>query len=341
MATNANATMKLATEDHPNSLVDLSGISPEKNSKRRHSQANGDDEYNNSSRLPCDVLHLNVGGHVTAVLRRTLTSVEGSMLASRFSGRWDDSIEKDRDGNFFIDQPYELFEPMINYLRAKACETALAPPVTSPEFHSEEKRRDFVRMVEYFGMTSGIYPTVMEMCRGEPESAQICGHPHMSVMSRDWATFTLETRGHKRPITSFSVVLGEVERAQIGWVRTGHFVKKLRPGDHKGVGEEKFSFGLDCCRGGLLYQGSFTMLDGISTEKGTVIRCENKGERWLVNGQLVASSIALEETFQLPPDLQQYSLIPAFSGKGDWKVCEVELDPVTSDHKATISHAHL
>ena len=54
-----------------------------------------------------EVLHLNVGGDLTAVLRRTLTSVEGSMLASRFSGRWDDSLERDRDGNFFIDQVRE------------------------------------------------------------------------------------------------------------------------------------------------------------------------------------------------------------------------------------------
>lgn len=100
---------------------------------------------------PCDVLHLNVGGTLTAVLRKTLTSVEGSMLASRFSGRWDDSLEKDKDGNFFIDQPMELFGPMIDYLRAKACETALAPPVTTPDFENEKKRRDFVRMVEYFG----------------------------------------------------------------------------------------------------------------------------------------------------------------------------------------------
>jgi hypothetical protein len=48
-----------------------------------------------------DVLHLNVGGSTNiAVLRRTLTHFENSMLASRFSGRWDDSIEKDKDGNF-------------------------------------------------------------------------------------------------------------------------------------------------------------------------------------------------------------------------------------------------
>jgi hypothetical protein len=29
------------------------------------------------------------------------------MLAAKFSGRWDDSLEKDADGNFFIDQPIE------------------------------------------------------------------------------------------------------------------------------------------------------------------------------------------------------------------------------------------
>ena len=212
------------------------------------------------------------------------------MLASRFSGRWDDSLEKDRNGNFFIDQPIALFQPMIDYLRAKACQTALAPPVTSPEFESEAQRRNFVRMVEYFGMTPGIYPTVMEMCRGEPETADIGSHPNLGVTAREWATFTLGIRGHNRPITSFSVILGQVERAQIGWVRTGHFVKKLRPGDHKGVGEEKYSFGLDCCRGGLLYEGAFTKLDGLSIGKGTVIRCENKGARWLVNGHLVTNS---------------------------------------------------
>ena len=38
---------------------------------------------------PSDVLHLNVGGTKTTVLRRTLTSFPGSMLAARFSGRWD------------------------------------------------------------------------------------------------------------------------------------------------------------------------------------------------------------------------------------------------------------
>jgi len=52
------------------------------------------EEANPSLGTPSDVLNLNVGGTVISVLRRTLTSIEGSMLASRFSGRWDDSLEK-------------------------------------------------------------------------------------------------------------------------------------------------------------------------------------------------------------------------------------------------------
>ena len=298
-------------------------------------------QRSSSIERPSDVLHLNVGGTLTAVLRRTLTAIEGSMLASRFSGRWDDSLEKDKDGNFFIDQPIELFLPMIDYLRAKSCETTLAPPVTSPEFDNSRRLKDFVRMVEYFGMTPGIYPTQLEMCRGDVSTAQISGHPNLGVNSSEYATFTLETRGHKRPIISFSVILGDVEKIQIGLVRTNHFVKKLRPGEHKGVGMERYSMCLDCSRGGLLYEGSFTKLEGLTMEKGTLIRCINKGEKWTVNGQVVASSIALEDSFHLPPDLQQYSLIPAFSGTGSWQICEVELDPMTSDHKTTISQAHL
>jgi hypothetical protein len=90
---------------------------------------------------PSDVLHLDVGGTCIAVLRRTLTSVEQSMLSSRFSGRWDESLEKDRDGNFFIDQPIELFLPMVNYLRAKACETPLGPLVRSPHLKDYETRQ--------------------------------------------------------------------------------------------------------------------------------------------------------------------------------------------------------
>lgn len=203
-----------------------------------------------------DVLNLNVGGDKIAVLRRTLTSVEGSMLASRFSGRWDDSLEKDAEGNFFIDQPIELFRPMINYLRAKSIEMTQAPNVKSPHPKDYDTRQDFYRLVEYFGMTNGIYPSVIELHRGEAESFEIGAFPDCFVKSDEWNTFTVQTQGHKREITSFEVVLGQVERMQIGWINESRYVECLSE-DHKcGVGEEENSLALDCCRGGLLNQVS-------------------------------------------------------------------------------------
>ena len=281
---------------------------------------------------PSDVLHLNVGGSLIGVLRRTLTLVEGSMLASRFSGRWDDSIEKDRDGNFFIDQPIELFQPMINYLRAKACETPLGPPLKSPHLKDYEMRQDFYRMVEYFGMTGGIYPCMIELYRGDLNSAEISDFPDNIVVAKEWSTFTVNIQGHKREITSFEVVLGNVERAQIGWINEAKYVENLS-NDPNGVGEEANSVALDCCRGGLLNQGEYTKLEGLSIRAGSVIRCEQKGHRWLVDNKLVVSSVASDETAHfennfLPPghvNGQADKIIPCFSFKGDCRLSQIEL----------------
>jgi len=281
-----------------------------------------------------DVLHLNVGGDPIAVLRRTLTSVEGSMLASRFSGRWDESLEKDSNGHFFIDQPIELVRPMINYLRAKACETPMGPPVKSPHLKDYELRQDFYRLVEYFGMTPGIYPTVIELHRGEPGSAEIGSFPDCYVKSSEWSTFTVQTQGHGREITSFEIVLGNVERMQIGWINESMYVENLSNDHRSGVGEEENSLALDCCRGGLLNQGEFTNLEGLSIGAGSIIRCEQKGHRWIVDGDLVVSSIASDETrhFQnnfLPPtghvNNSSDKIIPCFSGKGHWTVSQIVL----------------
>jgi molybdopterin-biosynthesis enzyme MoeA-like protein len=49
-----------------------------------------------------EVISLNVGGTSLAVLRSTLTSVEGSMLAGMFSGRWESSLVKDKHGDVFV-----------------------------------------------------------------------------------------------------------------------------------------------------------------------------------------------------------------------------------------------
>jgi hypothetical protein len=64
----------------------------------------------------------------------------------------------------------------------------------------------------------------------------------------------VQTLGHNRDITSFEVVLGSVERMQIGWINESRYVENVSEDHKNGVGEEENSLALDCCRGGLLNQ---------------------------------------------------------------------------------------
>ncbi len=233
-------------------------------------------------------------------------------------------MERDKNGNLFIDQPINLFEPMINYLRAKANETPLGPPVKSPHLKEYEARMDFYRMVEFYGMSLGIYPCNIELYRGDVGCADISDYPDCSVTARDWSTFTLQTQGHEREIISFEVVLGNVERMQIGWINESKYVENLSNDKNNGVGEELNSLALDCCRGGFLNQGEFIKLEGLSIGSGSVIRCEQKGCRWFCDGRLVISSIASDDTthfvntFHPPGQVngKDDKIIPSFSGKG-------------------------
>lgn len=145
------------------------------------------EETNPAAGNPSDVLRLNIGGSRIDVLRRTLTSVEGSMLASRFSGQKDDSLEKDADGNFFIDQPMDLFLPLVDYLRAKACMTPLARPVKSPPFGDKDERNNFSRMLEYYGMTLGVYP--FGIFEGDDNDSPISGYLDYSIETEQWNLF--------------------------------------------------------------------------------------------------------------------------------------------------------
>ena len=101
-----------------------------------------------------DVLHLNIGGSTNiAVLRRILTQFEDSMLASKFSGRWDDSIAKDKDGNFFLDHDPTEFLKLINFLRMvdQKSRADLHVPVPIADIN-------FCWLLEYYGLMLSVYP---------------------------------------------------------------------------------------------------------------------------------------------------------------------------------------
>lgn len=279
---------------------------------------------------PSDVLHLNVAGKSMAVLRRTLTSVEGSMLASRFSGRWDANIEKDENGHYFIDQDPELFEAMINYLRHRSNETEKYP-VESPSFDTTRRNVDFYRMVEYYGMTLGIFPSELKVVykveNVEDEDA-ITLPGLLEVNATDWCTLDISRHGHNRIISSYEVTLGPVQRVQIGWLYTPG---KTHPsyGNSIGVGDVENTLALDLSRSCFLQNGHRTDISGLELKEGTVVRSEDFGNRWFVNGRLVASINADDPAVTITGASQynaQYIdyMIPVISVKGAAKISAIE-----------------
>ena len=350
-------------------------------------QNNYMDEYKSH-----EVLRLNIGGENTcSTLRKTLCLFGNSALASKFSGRWDDRIEKDKDGNFFIDQPVELFRPLLNYLRAKSDEASYQtndsfinhhgasniPPVLSPKVE-DRLWYDFIRMIECYGLTEGVFPTTINIHRGNPDKASIIKSltdPNTIVSTKQWSTFIMKPYGHNREIKSFEIELGNVESPCIGWAKIQDkcfnkkdlFIPYINNDDNnccrsaKGVGQDKQSVALGLGysskdsnneeKVGISLNGTFISLDNgaIEFKQGTKIRCEDRGNKWYVNDALVAvgsnTSIRNKNEFMckngiIPNassatnglsiitefDLNIVNLVPAFSGKGDWRVTKVELD---------------
>jgi hypothetical protein len=103
-----------------------------------------------------DIIHLNVGGHKLTTKRSTLCQVEGSLLASMFSGRWEDSLERDQDGAIFFDFNPQYFLVILDYLRAKKIATP-ENPVPLPKV-PEDQAKNFNNLLEYLGLSDEIVP---------------------------------------------------------------------------------------------------------------------------------------------------------------------------------------
>lgn len=230
---------------------------------------------------PSDVIHLNVGGKRLDVLRRTLCSVEGSMLASKFSGRWDDSLEKDRDGNFFLDHDFDDFKMMIDFLPNKAIESPKFP-VLSPKGGGQ-----FYRLLEYYGMTDGVYPTRFVPCY-EPDGAEVEVTKAGRIYSNEWATFELVREGHTRNVKSIEIRLGKCERLQFGIQYLGGNNLKFDYSQSTGVGDIANTCAIDTVRSCALNAGHRTDISGMEVNEGSIIKLEE--DNWYVDGELFAST---------------------------------------------------
>ena len=107
-----------------------------------------------------DIVHLNVGGKRMTTKKSTLCQVEGSLLASMFSGRWEDGLERDKDGCIFFDFNPQYFSLILDYLRAKKIETpenrALLPKIPS------EQLKNFNILVGYLDLKEELTSTITE-----------------------------------------------------------------------------------------------------------------------------------------------------------------------------------
>ena len=110
-----------------------------------------------------DIINLNVGGKKMTTKRSTLCQVEGSLLASMFSGRWEDSLARDEDGRIFFDFNPQYFVYILDYLRARTIATA-ENPAPLPKV-AEDQVKHFSNLVEYLGLGDEIVPPVI----GPPE----------------------------------------------------------------------------------------------------------------------------------------------------------------------------
>ena len=292
-----------------------------------------------AGRTPNDVLALNIGGTKIHVLRKTLCQCDKSMLSAYFSGRWDDSVDKDADGHFFIDQPYDLMLPLINFLRAKAIEDCM-PHLPAELTQATKESVDFKRVVEHYTMTPFVFPLRFNVWRGSADNATIDGGEEPRVTSTTWSTYNLSPVRHTRSVSSFEVVLGAgIERPQVGWFAScSSFGQKVVAGEHKGLGEEGSSIALDSLRGGVQMNGTtLKAVSSLSLQEGSVVTCENTDAhfRWLVDGTEVAIVLRSE----LPDDplsadhhgrpipgsqplRSATSCVPAITSKGQWHVSQ-------------------
>ena len=110
-----------------------------------------------------DIIHLNVSGLKLTTNRSTLCQVEGSLLASMFSGRWEDSVQRDQDGAVFLDVNSQHFTVILDYLRVKKIASP-ENPAPLPKV-PEDQLKEFNILVEYLGLKDELVRT--EIVRSE------------------------------------------------------------------------------------------------------------------------------------------------------------------------------
>lgn len=98
-----------------------------------------------------DVLSLNVAGTLLTTKRSTLTQAEGSALAARFNGRWEQCLDRDDQGRIFLDFDPYCFQQILFYLRSRALLSSAEAAAALPEVESC-RRTAYIDLVKYLAL---------------------------------------------------------------------------------------------------------------------------------------------------------------------------------------------
>jgi len=114
---------------------------------------------------PDSLVGLNFRGEKTIVMKRSvLCQIEGSMLAAMFSGRYENHLDHDKDGNVYVGYPPSVMMPLMDWLTAcqEVPPEAQFPTVDIPK--GQESMWDGV--VKFLGLQSVLPPPSLKMFSG-------------------------------------------------------------------------------------------------------------------------------------------------------------------------------
>lgn len=76
---------------------------------------------------------------------------KGTSLAARFSGRWEQCLDRDSQGRIFLDFDPYCFEKLLSYLRARQVDEISARNTPEPII-APDKRHEFRGFIKYMGL---------------------------------------------------------------------------------------------------------------------------------------------------------------------------------------------
>ncbi|KAL7522127.1 hypothetical protein ACHAWX_006817 [Stephanocyclus meneghinianus] len=117
-------------------------------------KANGDVDVADN-----DLVEINAGGKVIAVVRSTLTHFKGTRLEALFSGRWDKKLQRDSAGHIYLDVNPVCFQAIIDYLNEVKISTVDSP--AAPPSVDSEYQNILMHQIDLFGLSDIVFPHVL------------------------------------------------------------------------------------------------------------------------------------------------------------------------------------